>query len=204
MLTQYVSGFVVAIGLIVAIGAQNAWVLGMSIRRQFPYTIAVVCFSIDAALMAIGVVALGHIQELLPQFIPWLTYLGVAMLLGLAIQAFYRAVTTHHGLVVAGDSARMTSRAKVVGLAMTLSLMNPHVYLDTVVLIGNIAAVQAQPWIFWLGSASASVAWFLTLAALGKPLSKWLISPKRWQMFDSIVGVIMLWVAWALLNSTGA
>ncbi|MDN3648588.1 LysE family transporter [Reinekea marina] len=202
MFAQYLSGFVVAIGLIVAIGAQNAWVLGMSIRRQYPYTIATVCFTIDALLMAVGVVALGHIQRLLPSIIPYLTYIGVAMLIGLGIQAFYRVFTTHQGLEVSRPEAAVKSRSHVIVLAMTLSLLNPHVYLDTVVLIGNIAAIQEQPWIFWLGSASASVAWFLMLAALGKPLSVWLISPLRWQIFDAIIGVIMFWVAWSLLKST--
>lgn len=203
MFSHYLSGFVVAIGLIVAIGAQNAWVLGMSIRRQYPYTIASVCFTIDALLMAVGVVALGHIQRLLPAAIPWLTYIGVAMLVGLGIQAFYRVFTTHQGLKVEEAAPPIQSRAKVVVLAMTLSLLNPHVYLDTVVLIGNIAAIQEHPWVFWMGSASASVVWFLSLAALGKPLSVWLISPRRWQIFDAVIGIIMFWVAWSLLNSTG-
>lgn len=191
------SGFVVAIGLIVSIGAQNAWVLGMSIRGHYPWTIAVICFTIDALLMAIGVVFLQSLQQLIPSLVTWMSLLGIAILLFLAVQAFYRAATLRSGLT-ANSVGAVKTRRQVAVTAMAISLLNPHVYLDTVLLIGGIASVQPNPWLFWTGSALASVVWFSSLAALGKPLSRWLNSAKRWQLFEVIIGLIMLWVAASL------
>lgn len=191
------SGFVVAIGLIVSIGAQNAWVLGMSIRGHYPWTIAVICFTIDSLLMAIGVVFLQSLQQLIPSLVTWMSLLGILILLFLAAQAFYRAATLRSGLT-ANTQGAVKTRRQVAVTALAVSLLNPHVYLDTVLLIGGIASVQPSPWLFWTGSALASIVWFSSLAALGKPLSRWLNSTKRWQLFEVIIGVIMLWVAASL------
>lgn len=191
------SGFMVAIGLIVSIGAQNAWVLGMSIRGHYPWTIAVICFTLDAILMAIGVLFLKSLQQWVPGLIMWMGMLGILILLYLAVQAFYRAATLRSGLTATLD-APVRSRGQVALTAMAISLLNPHVYLDTVLLVGGVASVQPNPWLFWMGSALASVLWFSALAAMGRPLSLWLNSAKRWQIFEVGIGLIMVWVAFSL------
>jgi len=190
-------GFGVSIGLIVAIGAQNAWVLGKSIRGIHPFAIATVCLTIDALLMAIGVVALKQVQEILPGIVPWMTWAGILMLCWLAGQAYWRAWHQHNGLE-AGTEDQNHSLSGVIITAVTISLLNPHVYLDTVVLIGGLASISDQPWLFWTGGAMASAVWFLSLAAVGKPLSRWLVSVKRWQAFEVLVGSFMLWIAYGL------
>ncbi len=196
----FFTGFVVAMGLIVAIGAQNAWVLSMSVRRIYPWSVAIVCFSIDAFLMAIGVLSFAQIQRWLPSIVPWLTLVGIVMLLWLALQAVRRAAHGNPGLQMESKNEHFTQRSAVM-TALAISLLNPHVYLDTVVLIGNIASSSANPYLFWLGSASASIVWFSSLAAIGPVLRKWLSSTQRWRLFDSAMAIVMTWVAISLYSS---
>jgi len=196
----YFTGFFVAVGLIIAIGAQNAWVLGMSVRRIHPWAVSTVCMVIDGVLMAIGVVAFQEIQLLIPFIIPWLTWLGIGMLLWLALQSSIRAVKGQAWLVAAEVAVKVPI-AKAVTMAMGISLLNPHVYLDTVILVGGVASASGNPWLFWLGGASASIVWFSLLAAVGRPLSQWLSSPSRWRMFDTLIAVIMVCVAFSLYRS---
>lgn len=194
---NFLTGFFLSIGLIVAIGAQNAWVLGMSIRRCYPWTVAFVCLFLDAALMAVGVISFHEIQRWVPAIFPWFTWLGVLMLAWLALQAGIRVIKGTSGLTAKSGPNEMTALQAVLSV-LALSLLNPHVYLDTVVLVGSIATSSSAPWVFWSGAALASSVWFLSLAAIGKPLSRWLKSPMRWRFFDAAMCIVMSWVAFGL------
>lgn len=198
-MSPVLTGFGIAIGLIVAIGAQNAWVLGMSVRRIHPWAIASVCFTIDALLMAIGVLFFGRIQQWLPGIVPWLTWVGILMLAWLALQAAKRAWQGSEGLQASAEEKRLSLR-KAMTVAAAISLLNPHVYLDTVVLVGSLASTSEQPWLFWIGAASASVLWFSSLAAIGGHLRNWLVSKRRWQIFDGGMSLVMASVAVSLLH----
>lgn len=192
------TGFGVALGLIVSIGAQNAWVMSKSLRGEHPAAIAVVCFSIDAALITLGVYGLGALQSFLPLLVPVLTWLGVLLLCWLAAQAYWRAWQGSGGLqtAVAGSDV---SAWRVAGQAMVISLVNPHVYLDTVVLVGSVGVQQAQPGLFVLGASLASVIWFSSLTGLSHRLGHLLSSPARWRWFDGLMGTIMVVVAVSLV-----
>lgn len=192
------AGFTVALGLIVAIGAQNAWVLSMSVRGIYPWSIAVVCFTLDAILMALGVVFMSQLQLWLPAMVPVFTVMGIALLLWLAVNSALRAIKGNAGLA---ESAQASAQphVKVLLTAVGITLLNPHVYLDTVILVGSIATASSQPWLFWLGAASASVVWFSTLASIGKPLSQWLKSERRWRIFDGTMALLLTAVAYSLL-----
>lgn len=191
---EFWMGLAVAMGLIIAIGAQNAWVLSMSVRRQQPWVIAATCFTIDALLMAVGIRFIGAVQQWLPWLTPVLTWVAVGLLLFLASQSAWRAWQGTSSLAVSGDAAPLSVRQALLA-ALAISLLNPHVYLDTVVLVGSVAQSTEAPWLFWSGSALASVLWFSCLAAIGRPLSRWLKSPTRWRIFDAIIATILCWVA---------
>ena len=199
-MNDFLTGYSIALGLIVAIGAQNAWVLGMSVRRQHPWTIAIVCFTVDAVLMAVGVLSVSQIQLWLPGLVPWMTWLGIGILAWLCVSALLRVVRGNNGLGTGAESRRLT-RSQAVLAALTITLLNPHVYLDTVVLVGSLAVTAEHPWVFWMGAALASTSWFTALAALGRPLSRWLSSARRWQVFDGLMALIMAWVALAVYQS---
>lgn len=195
-----ITGYSLALGLIVAIGAQNAWVLGMSVRRVHPWAIAIVCFSVDAGLMAVGVLFVSQLQAWVPSLVPWLTWIGIGILLWLCISAVRRVVQGNNGLATDSTATAMTRKQAILA-ALAITLMNPHVYLDTVILVGSLAVTAQYPWLFWMGAAAASVSWFSLLAAVGRPLRRWLSSPRRWQFFDGTMAVIMAAVAFSLYQS---
>lgn len=193
-------GLTLSFGLIVAIGAQNAWVLSMSIRGQYPWTIAIICFSIDSILMAVGISSIGVLQKILPALVPVMTVAGIVLLAIMVSQNLNRIYQGNVGLE-ATKGSNFPSRLSVVMQVMSISLLNPHVYLDTVILIGSIGSVQTEPWIFWLGGALASLLWFFALAGLGRPLKRWLSSPNRWRVFDGVISFLLVWVAIGLYQT---
>ena len=188
------TGFAITMGLIVAIGAQNAWILQKSLRGENPWTIASVCIALDVVLVSVGVFGLDYIQGLIPGLVPVLTWMGVALLLWLAFQAFGRAMQSGDGLVAAGP-AEAVSPWKSAGQVMALSLINPHVYLDTVVLIGSVGAQQSHPGVFVIGAAMGSTLWFCTLVTGAKKLRPYLTSARHWQILDATTGSVLVLVA---------
>ncbi|MFY0666291.1 MAG: LysE family transporter [Natronospirillum sp.] len=198
MLLSLLTGFVVALGLIVAIGAQNAWVLSQSMRGGHRGVIAAVCILCDAVLIVLGVYGIHQVQAWLPSLVPVLTALGVALLLWLAWQAARRAWLGTSGLqaVITADAG---SRWKTAGTAMGITLLNPHVYLDTVVLIGSVGAQQTMPLWFTVGACLASFAWFSALTGFAPRLARWLSSPARWRAFDAGMATLLLVVAVSLV-----
>ncbi|MEX0623442.1 LysE/ArgO family amino acid transporter [Saccharospirillum sp.] len=198
MIGSFVTGFGISIGLIVAIGAQNAWVLNKSMRGEHPAVVALVCCCIDALLITLGVYSVDWVQQRIPALVPVLTWLGISLLCWLAAQAFWRVWQGSEGLVVAGMTARVT-KWQVAGQALAISLLNPHVYLDTVVLVGSVGAQQSYPGYFVIGAALASTTWFFGLTGFGRYLGPRLTSPTAWRWFDATVGSVMVLVAVSLV-----
>lgn len=198
MLASFFTGFAVSIGLIVAIGAQNAWVLSRSLRGEHRWVLALVCAGVDAILIVTGVFGLDRVQRLLPALVPVLTWLGVGLLLYLAAQSLLRA-WQGTSVLVASSTVAATGAWVLAGQALAISLLNPHVYLDTVVLIGSVGAQQPAPGWYALGAALASLSWFSALAGLGRYLQQWLRSPWHWRCFDAVIGGVMVLVAVSLL-----
>ncbi|ASP38089.1 lysine transporter LysE [Bacterioplanes sanyensis] len=198
-LSPLVTGFAVTISLIVAVGAQNTWVLNKALRNQHPWTIAAVCIAIDISLMSVGVFTLDFIQQVIPGLVPVLTWMGIGLLIYLALQAFFRA-WQGDGDGLATASVMPTGSAwRMAGQALAISLINPHVYLDTVILIGSVGAQQSQPVLFILGAGLASATWFCSLVAGAKKLRPYLTSAHHWRVMDTITGSVLLLVAMSLL-----
>lgn len=194
IITVLSTGFLVTLGLIVAIGAQNAWVLNKSLRGEHPWVITSVCVSLDISLIAIGVYSISTIQQWMPDLIPAITLMGVVFLLWLSGQSFYRAWQGGESLTT-NEGVELSSPWRSVGQVLAISLLNPHVYLDTVVLIGSIGAQQTLPIWFIVGAGCASALWFFSIAAGAKLLRPKLSEPKHWQMLDTFTGICLLVVA---------
>jgi L-lysine exporter family protein LysE/ArgO len=197
-MASWLAGLSVMLGLIVAIGAQNTWVLSMSVRRNHPWSIAFTCILIDSLLMAVGVASFQQIQHYLPGVKFWLTLAGILLLSWMAAQAFIRMIRGNSGLQT--EDKRLVSRRKAILSTLMISLLNPHVYLDTVVLIGSLASASSSSWLFYSGALSASVIWFLLLTLMGGSLGGWLSSPQRWRIFDGVIGTVLTWVAFSMLH----
>lgn len=197
MWQSYLNGLLLGAGLIVAIGAQNAFVLAQSLRREHHLPVAALCVLCDAALVSAGVFGLAALLLQSPALLAVARWGGAAFLLWYGLKALLRALRPQ-GLEQAADAGPRSRRA-VLLTALAVTLLNPHVYLDTVLLIGSLGAQQTEPGAYVLGAASASLAWFFGLALGAAWLSPWLARPATWRLLDLGVAVMMFSVAVQLL-----
>ena len=197
MMQSYLNGMLVAIGLIMAIGAQNAYVLAQSLRREHHLLVATLCVLCDALLVAAGVFGLASLLLQSPLLLGIARWGGAAFLLWYGARALLRALRPQ-GLSEDG-STPARSRQAVLMTALAVTLLNPHVYLDTVLLIGSLGAQQAEPAAYAAGAASASLLWFFTLALGAAWLAPWLARPATWRVLDILVAGMMFTVAGQLI-----
>ncbi|MDR5866707.1 LysE/ArgO family amino acid transporter [Halomonas koreensis] len=193
MLESYLIGLVVSGGIIVAIGAQNAYVLGLAVRREHHWWSAGLCMGTDLLLVAAGMFGMSAVLLTVPGALEALRWLGVAFLGWLAAQALYRAGTGRGGLETGGGGERGRGRVLLATLAVTV--LNPQVYLDTLLLIPSVGAQQESAAAFVAGAGSASVLWFSLLAWGGALLSPWLSRPGAWRAIDGAIGLMMAGIA---------
>ncbi len=194
VITSVLVGVVSGLSLIVAIGAQNAFVLQQGIRGQHVLPVVLFCATCDALLELAGVAGIGFVVERAPIVLEILRWGGIIFLLGYAFTSFRRASKPER--LVAGDEAQ-SSLAKTMAACAAITLLNPHVYLDTMVLMGSIGNAQGEPgrWWFLLGGALASFGWFFILGYGARGLRRFFATPRSWQVLDIVVGVMMLAIA---------
>ena len=197
MWQSYLNGLLVAFGLIMAIGTQNAFVLAQSLRREHHLPVAAFCVICDALLVAAGVFGLATILAQSPILLGVARWGGALFLLWYGTQALRRAFSASSLEQSAGQTARSLRAVMLSALAVTL--LNPHVYLDTVLLIGSLGAQQSVPGAYVLGAASASLLWFFTLALGAAWLAPWLARPGTWRLLDLLVAAMMYAVAVQLI-----
>lgn len=190
------------LGLIVAVGAQNAYVLQRSIRgdvRMAP--IVAFCVASEAALIILGVAGVGAVVEAAPGAISVMTWIGVAFLLTYGGFAAYRALRPGQGLQAGGD-ARIPSTLGAVGACAAFTWLNPHAYLDSVVFLGTLANQQGADlrWVFAAGAFLAGIAWFSLIGFGGKALRGVFARPGAWRVLDGCIAVMMLVLAVALIR----
>ncbi|MER6558860.1 LysE/ArgO family amino acid transporter [Streptomyces sp. NPDC001027] len=185
------AGFGTGLSLIVAIGAQNAFVLRQGIRREAVLAVVGICALSDALLIALGVGGVGALVTAWPGALTAVAWIGGLFLVGYGALAARRVFRPSGGLAAAGDPVGSRRRAVLTCLAMTW--LNPHVYLDTVFLLGSVAADRGPlRWTFGLGAALASVCWFAALGFGARLLSRFLSRPSAWRVLDGLVAATMI------------
>jgi L-lysine exporter family protein LysE/ArgO len=193
------NGWLLCLSLIVAIGAQNAFVLRQGLRREHVGLLVLACSLGDALLMSLGVAGLAGLMGQHPWLTQGLAAAGCVFLLVYGWRAWQRAWRPH-SLSVAAAQPGLTRRAALLQLA-GFSLLNPHVYLDTVLLVGAVGAQQAGPAAraaFVAGASAASLLWFTLLGYGARFLAPWFARPKAWQVLDGLIGLMMWGMVWAL------
>ncbi|MGM7680490.1 LysE/ArgO family amino acid transporter [Microbacterium sp. A94] len=197
---SFLAGLGLGLSLIIAIGAQNVFVLRQGIRRQHVLAVVAVCALSDAALIIAGVAGLGFLLQSAPWLIAVARVLGALFLIGYAALAARRALRgTEKGLRI--DAEPTSSRLlPVLGTVLALTWLNPHVYLDTVLMLGSIAATHGEArWLFAGGAVLASVVWFSALGYGARYLGRWLRTPQAWRIVDAVIAVVMVTIAVNLL-----
>lgn len=197
MLPTALSGLGFGLSLIVAIGAQNAFVMRQGLRREHVGVVVVICALSDIVLIALGTGGVGAVISAHRPVLAGVTVVGSAVLLWYAATAVRRAVRP---VALVSDFGGEAGRMVPVALtALALTWLNPHVYLDTVVLLGSVASAQASPWTFAAGAMVASVAWFAGLGYGAQVLRPLFARPAAWRVFDLGVAAVMTTVAVGLL-----
>ncbi|MBK6648778.1 MAG: amino acid transporter [Betaproteobacteria bacterium] len=191
-------GLALSLGLIVAIGAQNAFVLRQGLRREHVGSVVLFCALADAVLMAAGVMGMAQALGERPFLARALALGGAAFLAAYGWQALRRAMQSHQMLPAEGVTS--ISRGAALAQAAAFTLLNPHVYLDTVLLVGSIGAQQPSALRAWFvaGASTASLLWFASLGFGARWLAPWFARPRAWQVLDGLIGLTM-WVLTILL-----
>ena len=194
MLGAALTGLVTGLSLIVAIGAQNAFVLRQGLARQHVGIVVAICAMADVVLIVAGVAGIGRIVERAPAALDVVRWLGVAFLTWYGVSSLLRA---RHAEALEASQERALTRRGAAVRATALTFLNPHVYLDTVLLLGSLAAHQGPTgrWWFALGACLASVAWFTGLGYGARLLSPLLRKRRAWQVLDVLIGLTMLAIA---------
>nr|WP_204261781.1 LysE/ArgO family amino acid transporter [Blastococcus saxobsidens] len=192
------SGLALGLGLIVAIGAQNAFVLRQGLRLEHVAAVVAVCAISDVLLIAAGVLGAGAALTRVPWLIPVVCFSGAAFLLAYGLFAARRAMRP--GALLPDAAGVRTGLMATVGTCLALTWLNPHVYLDTVVLLGSMASTYGEHrWEFAAGAAVGSVVWFTGLGFGARLLRPVFARPAAWRVLDGVIAVVMTALAVSLV-----
>ncbi|WP_068166115.1 LysE/ArgO family amino acid transporter [Rhodococcus phenolicus] len=185
------AGFLTGLSLIVAIGAQNAFVLRLAIARRHVLPVIVVCAVSDAVLIAAGIAGIATVLDRAPGALEVIRWGGVIFLVSYGLLAARRALRPS-ALSAAPGGAITIGAALATCLALTW--LNPHVYLDTVLMLGSVANTHGNPgrWWFGTGAVVASIVWFGALGYGARYLRPWFARPGSWRILDGAVAVLMV------------
>ncbi len=198
MLTAYLNGFGVAFSLILAIGAQNAFLLKQGLRREHVLPLVLVCAVSDAILMTVGVFGFTALTEVIPTLAPVMLWLGAAFLIVYGAFSFWRA--WRGGVALDPASGAGLSLRGAVMFCLAITWLNPHVYLDTVLLVGSIATrFEGAEVAFWAGAVSSSFAFFFALGFGARLLAPVMSRPVSWRILEALIGVVMWAIALGLI-----
>ncbi|TGD10961.1 LysE family transporter [Brevibacterium sp. S111] len=193
MLTHLVTGLLTGWSLIIAVGPQNALLLRQGIRREHLGVVVTICIVADVLLIGAGTVGIGAIVLLAPWALEILRWLGVAYLLWFAWTSL-RSARAATGLEA---DTQQRSLKSVILTTLALTFLNPGVYIDTVVMLGNLANQQGEGnvWPFTLGAMLGSMSWFLAIGYGARGLSRYLARPRVWQVLDIVIAIVLIILA---------
>jgi L-lysine exporter family protein LysE/ArgO len=187
------SGFLLGLSLIVAIGAQNAFVLRQGLRREHVLAVVAICALSDLVLIVLGIAGAGIVFEQLPWLVEVVRWVGAAFLVTYGALAARRAIRPSPQALVSDQRTGGTPLLTAVATCLALTWLNPHVYLDTVFLLGTVANTHGDArWIFAAGAMAASIIWFFGLAFGARYLGRWLSTPRAWRILDAVIAVVMI------------
>ncbi len=192
-------GFLLGAGLIIAIGAQNAFILRQGLRRQYVFILATICFLADGLLITAGVFGVGQLIASNPKFIEIAAIGGGGFLFVYGFLSFKSAFKNN--TLTVSDDEQNKSLTKSVSIVLAITFLNPHVYLDTVVLMGSVSVqyINDERLLFTTGAIAASAIWFYSLAYGARLLRPIFAKKISWQILDILIGVIMWMIAYGII-----
>lgn len=199
-MNAFISGFLLSLSFILAIGAQNAFVLRQGILKEFIFTVCLICSLSDAILISLGVFFIAELEKSIPKLAIFMRYGGSLFLFFYAFLRLKSAFLQSNGLIVKFKEKR--TYLKIVLTTLAITWLNPNVYLDTVLLLGTAAqSFKPQQLFFALGAMSASMIFFFSLGYGASFLSEYLKKPKIWKIIEFLIGIFMIYLAFKLISS---
>jgi L-lysine exporter family protein LysE/ArgO len=201
MISPLFQGLFIGASMIIPIGAQNSHVLSHGIKRNHHYLAATICMLCDMILIGIGVFGGAKLLSTSPLLVKIITVGGILFLLSYAALSFKSAWKNTYHLHV--SQVNKKKKAAVITTTLAVTLLNPHVYLDTVMILGSVGGQFEghEKIAFAVGTMLASVLWFYSLAGAASKISPWLSKPKTQRIIDCVVGLIMCLIAYSLFRS---
>lgn len=219
MLSPVLAGLGLGFSLIVAIGAQNLFVLRQGLRREHVLAVAAICALSDAVLIVLGVSGIGLVLQAMPWLVDVVRWAGALFLVTYGALAARRAWRPSGEALKAAEAgtepetgadtgsgprgAATATRTRLLPVILTclaLTWLNPHVYLDTVFLLGTVANTHGDArWLFAAGAVAASLVWFFGLAFGARLLGRWLSTPRAWRILDGVIAVVMIALGFSLV-----
>jgi L-lysine exporter family protein LysE/ArgO len=197
-MSTFIAGFTLSLSLIFAIGSQNAFILKQGIKKQQVFLVCFICALSDAILISAGVAGFGAIVKQYPAIELYSRYGGAIFLLVYSGLSFKSAFNQSHSLKPEGEL--QSSALNVIAMCLAFTWLNPHVYLDTVILLGSISTqYEGQQFEFGLGAIVASFIFFFSLGYAARLLAPVFQRPKAWKFLEVIVGLMMLIIAASLV-----
>lgn len=200
MFDIYLKGFIVTISLIMAIGAQNAYVLKLGLLKQHVLMAVLMCISFDIILISAGVFGLGYFIQGNQFLINCIAVIGIVFLLIYAVLSF-KSAFKNESMQIDGN-VKTNPINQVISLILVFTFLNPHTYLDTILLIGGIGAnIENHLKIYFLlGAVTASAIWFFSLGFGSRFLIPLFKKPITWKILDISIGFLMIYIAYSLLD----
>jgi L-lysine exporter family protein LysE/ArgO len=197
-MSSFIAGFSLGISLILAIGAQNAFVLKQGLKKHHVFVVCFICALSDAVLIAAGVAGFGVIVKQYPQIELLARYAGAIFLVAYGLKSFYSALTSSHSMEAEGEL--LPSVYKTVLACLAFTWLNPHVYLDTVVLLGSISTqYEDTKLLFSSGAMFGSFVFFFSLGYGARILIPVFQKPISWKILEFVIGFVMLFIAASLV-----
>lgn len=197
----FFTGLLLGGSLIIAIGAQNTYVLKQGLVKSHVFLICLFFALADAILITIGTTGIGKIIENYPEWLKTITWFGAAYLFIFGLMSF-RSAFKNESLESAASEGNQNIKT-IIATLLALTFLNPHVYLDTVLLIGSIASPynHADRVNFTLGAVSASFIWFFGLGYGARFLTPLFAKPSAWKILNVFIGIVMWWIAYQLISN---
>ena len=188
-----ISGLLTGLSLIIAIGAQNAFVISQGLARSHVLLVVIFCSLSDALLIVLGAGGLGALIKSVPSLIEYIRWFGVAYLLWFGSKTLFSAFENRS---LALGSNKVVSKRKVIATLFAFTNLNPHVYLDTVIFLGSIAnQFGSDKWLFAIGAVISSTCWFFALGYGARAASTYMTQPIFWRVLDFVIAAIMFTAA---------
>lgn len=193
----FFQGFGIGAGLIAAIGAQNSFVLAQGVKKQYIFIVPLVCSIVDIVLIVAGTAGVGTFVSTHPQIAYYASIGGALFLSGYGLKSLYSAFSAN---ILEKSATPNVGIRSIVLTTLALSLLNPHVYFDTIIMLGSISGQFAGGLrlFFALGACSASVLWFFALSLGGSMLEPFFRKPVSWRILDLSICMVMWTIAWSI------